>query len=358
MVFRSSEQLNYEYHKLSEPDAVRLIQLHPSPYLESPLQCELLSTTLTRCYNNLIDKYTALSYVWGDPQLSSKITVDGRTMLITASLASALRHLRDSTRKRIIWADAICINQRDTLERNQQVSQMNSVYFLAHHTIIYLGDSTPATDQILNDLRSRSLILATQRFSKPSAVRDELDKEMERAALESIFSRPWFKRVWVLQELVLSLDPWLQCGTSLARWHDFREYISSTGLAQGMEGARVASEMANLHLEYSKMRHETVHGYMREINPKDIAKQLLEILISRRAFGVQDPRDMIFAHLGLIDKRDPRSVLTVDYVKSKRTIYTQVANYLLDNLYNYSILSLAEGSGERDKDLPSWTPDW
>jgi hypothetical protein len=56
-----------------------------------------------------MDKYIALSYVWGDPALSRLIRVDGETMYITAPLDSALRHLRDTDRTRLVWADAICL---------------------------------------------------------------------------------------------------------------------------------------------------------------------------------------------------------------------------------------------------------
>jgi hypothetical protein len=99
----------YRYQTLIEPDAIRLIHLYPSPDLDSPLYCNLLSTSLTRCHNDLIDKYTALSYVWGDPTRSCLITVDGEAMYITASLFSALRYVRDRYRKRQVWADAICL---------------------------------------------------------------------------------------------------------------------------------------------------------------------------------------------------------------------------------------------------------
>jgi hypothetical protein len=92
----------YEYQKLTEPDAIRLIILEPSTDLGSPLQCALHSTSSSRCKRDLIDKYTALSYVWGDPGWTSLITVDGNAFNITASLDSVLRHLRDHTRKRHI----------------------------------------------------------------------------------------------------------------------------------------------------------------------------------------------------------------------------------------------------------------
>ena len=98
----------YQYQKLTEPDAIRLILLQPSEDLEAPLSCSLLHTSLSECHNNLIDKYTALSYVWGDPTLSQAVRVDDKAMHITQSLNSALVHLRHAHKSRLIWADAIC----------------------------------------------------------------------------------------------------------------------------------------------------------------------------------------------------------------------------------------------------------
>ena len=100
----------YQYQKLTEPDAIRLILIQPSEDLETPVSCSLLCTSLSECHNNVIDKYTALSYVWGNPARSQMVSVNGEAMYITQSLNSALRHLRDAHRSRLIWADAICIN--------------------------------------------------------------------------------------------------------------------------------------------------------------------------------------------------------------------------------------------------------
>jgi hypothetical protein len=135
-VVRSVTEASYQYQKLTEPDALRLVLLLPSPDLQSPLNCELLSTTLSNYENGLLDHYTALSYVWGDASRRVVIKVGGQTLSITESLETALRHLRDASRTRRIWADAIYINQEDFEERNQQVRQMASVYAVAQHTII------------------------------------------------------------------------------------------------------------------------------------------------------------------------------------------------------------------------------
>jgi len=75
---------------------------------------------------------------------------------VTASLEYALSHIRDKTCPLRVWADAVCINQTDVAERNQQVRQMASVYVVAHHTIIFLGPSNDQIDSAFDLLQSIS----------------------------------------------------------------------------------------------------------------------------------------------------------------------------------------------------------
>lgn len=227
----------YKYQKLTELDAIRLIVLEPATSLDDPLHCDLRTTSLSQCRNDLIEKYTALSYVWEAPNCTSLVTIDGKAFYITASLDSALRHLRDTTRKRQIWADAICINQNDIGERNQQVNQMGSVYATADHTVIYLGEGTAGTDRMLQNIHNEV----------PIPIRR---LESDASALEFLLMRPWFKRVWVLQELVLSRDPWIQCGAYLVRWNDFRQYLGQGELSQDIE--KLFYEMDNLRTEHAR----------------------------------------------------------------------------------------------------------
>lgn len=72
----------------------------------------------------MIEKYTALSYVWGDATKIFKMELEGCDFDITVNLDSALRHMRDSTRPLRVWADTICIDQKNDTEKGHQVAQM------------------------------------------------------------------------------------------------------------------------------------------------------------------------------------------------------------------------------------------
>lgn len=197
----------YIYSDITEPDTIRLIRLEPSPNLESELRCSLIQENIHHCQDDTDKHYTALSYVWGDASDRRHITIDGKSLSITASLHCALRHIRDPNHPSTIWADGVCINQASSLDRNSQVSMMGSIYKTAHRTLIFLGTSTPASDEIMAKICTKTFGLITLEFC-----------EMVET---HILSQPWFTRVWTLQELVLSKNPLLQKGTARISWKEF-----------------------------------------------------------------------------------------------------------------------------------------
>jgi predicted nucleic acid-binding protein len=82
---------------------IRLLYLLPSVNMEGDIQCEL-------AYQNLDDKspYSALSYVWGDPEAVEAITLNEKTAYVTRNLFAALRKLRHPTETAYLWVDALC----------------------------------------------------------------------------------------------------------------------------------------------------------------------------------------------------------------------------------------------------------
>jgi hypothetical protein len=356
----------YQYQKLTESDAIRLILLQPSTDLDSPLVCTLLYTSLTHCHNNLIDKYTALSYVWGDAARSRLIKVNNEAMYITASLDSALRHLRDRHRPRLVWADAICIDQDDPEERNQQVNQMGWVYRQANHTVIYLGEGTPETGLFLETLQSKSSVDWKPPHSKRGSierVRDVLGSEVEVAARAWIVGRPWFKRVWILQELVLSKDPWIQCVTSATRWTCLYSHVFDISLKRLLKPEeRIVHSMGRLHLQHRSV--EWAKNETAENETPRFAERLYDLLKSRKGFGVTDPRDMLFANLGLVGQAIEHEnkllhLIMVDYQKNEAKVYSDLARYFLESFDDFRIFALLDPDEKRcESEAPSWAPDW
>ncbi|KAK0708717.1 heterokaryon incompatibility, partial [Lasiosphaeris hirsuta] len=84
--------------------------------------------------------YEAISYAWGNVKSEEKIICNGRLLRITSSLAAALRRTRLRDRPRVLWADGICINQKDDSDKEQQVPLMAAIYSQAKQVLCWLGE--------------------------------------------------------------------------------------------------------------------------------------------------------------------------------------------------------------------------
>jgi hypothetical protein len=122
---------------------IRLIELLPADTLGSTLRCRIHNTSLDAEHEDRIS-FEALSYVWGERVGTRPIFCGDKSILVTPNCEAALRHLREELKSRLLWIDAICINQSQdkfaTQERNQQVKMMGEVYAIATKVLIWLGE--------------------------------------------------------------------------------------------------------------------------------------------------------------------------------------------------------------------------
>ncbi|RYC65257.1 hypothetical protein CHU98_g949 [Xylaria longipes] len=108
----------FTYSSQIEPDHIRLLLLQPAAPQDDGLVGFLQHISLSDHYHDLIDPYTALSYVWGEPTPADTILLDGEGVGITVNLGASLRDLRDTNRTHRAWADVLCIDQHNIPERN------------------------------------------------------------------------------------------------------------------------------------------------------------------------------------------------------------------------------------------------
>jgi hypothetical protein len=330
-----TEMESFSYKPLTEPDSFRLILLQPSLSHDAELHCSLLHSTLSLCDRDIIDQYTALSYVWGDPSNTGCIYIDGTPITITATLQAALRDLRDSSRVVRIWADALCIDQSNLTERASQVGLMAQIYATAQHTVIHLWPSTDAYGTVLRAVPSN-----TSGVVERSLTASDLVELAERSILKST----WFTRVWVFQELVLSRDPWVQCSTLRARWTNLCSILLNQAAGRPKTKEVIVLEDMN-----------KTRGPYRQ--------KMFNLLTSRRGLGATDPRDMIYAHMGTSsDLNELKRYVEVDYRKECTEVYEDTARYLLDSIGPLGPESFFSHADDREfskqKDLASWVPDW
>lgn len=367
----------YQYRPLIEVNGIRLFELQPATARSDLVKGRLLHTTLTECCDEVIDHFTALSYVWGDASDTITISVDRKPLSVTRTLESALRHVRDSKRMIRIWADAICINQKDNQERSRQVKLMGSIYQTANHTVIFLGEADEESNWVFKWI------------DRPAAF-SNTKHEFLRKTIDHFLTRPWFYRVWVFQELILSSDPRIQCGIRRCSWEAFYKFIkdyypiavpstsSKAALVQAMLQARSAAltksanidflalveRMQSARSQYQIKFYQTKFDLYRGTSPSAIEldrrptiSSFIDILAARRGFGVLDPRDMIFAHTGLVQDLQ---LGNANYSHSLAHIYELVARQHMTSMESYEIFSYVDSLElrERRQGLPSWVPDW
>lgn len=197
----------FQYKPLTEPDSIRLLILQPGSF-EQEIHCSLIRTTISHCDRDIVNHYIAISYVWGDPNEKRRVYVDGNPVLIGANLEAALRDIRDEVGTLRIWADALCVDQLNLEERSSQVGLMGKIYSTAQHTVIHLSHDDG--QKILEAIPGNTTGNTTP----------WVHEELLAAAENTLMKTSWFRRVWILQELVLSKNPWLQCGTVRAKWSE------------------------------------------------------------------------------------------------------------------------------------------
>lgn len=132
------------YRPLQNTNAFRLLILHQGSQGQ-PIHCSLEHDS---ALNPAL--YEALSYVWGDVSVREPIVLENGILFLTSNLFSTLEHVRYPHRDRVLWADAICIDQDSYSERSQQVLLMAKIYSNAYRVLLWLGresgDSVLAID--------------------------------------------------------------------------------------------------------------------------------------------------------------------------------------------------------------------
>ena len=169
--------------------------------------------------------YEALSYTWGDSRKECGISCGSESIAITTNLATALVQLRNTDQPRTLWIDQICINQNDVHERNKQVALMHEIYSKAENVVIWLGEEGPddgmAFGFVPHLLSYLPPLSAGHGATQQGLVaRQALPVVGSPAwiALSKIFSRPYFRRSWIIQEVALARHAVVHSGPYVINW--------------------------------------------------------------------------------------------------------------------------------------------
>lgn len=218
----------YPFRPIRSPHGIRILSLLPEEDSEAEIRCRLFQ--VDDCDSR---GYMALSYVWGSSEESNTlIYLDGPPFPVTPNLHAALKRFRHRNRRRMLWVDAICINQHDNNEKSHQVSRMKHIYQEASCVLMWLGpedqDSQIAMDWLC-DLDDAMLLTDEPGFP-PALIRpyQSIARAELSAALSKLLDRAYWSRLWILQEAVVGRHSLLCCGSCRVSWAPVAERFANT----------------------------------------------------------------------------------------------------------------------------------
>ena len=342
-------------------DEIRVLELEPCELFEDSLNCKIHQA---RFDDSLA--YTALSYTWGDPSVTSHLAVDGHDLQITKNLDSALRHLRQNKRYWLLWVDAVCVNQMDLKERSSQVQLMKTIYEKAHSVVAWLGseadNSNMALDKMMEITRwlddrkaalgSLSSVLSYISEEDVFGPPDKPNNFQEwTVALKRLFNRDWWFRMWVIQEATANSNTTLVSGSRAIPFDTVGAtalYLGHLFMRPGLEGLHAIGHGGGSRIfQFKALRH---------LPGRDFS--LLSLLAVTRKSEATDSRDKVFAMLPFATDVQP-GMLKPDYTMQVSEVYTNVAIWSVYTHQNLDFLGHCSHTNENpNPQHPSWLPDW
>lgn len=299
---------NDVYHSLMGTDEIRLLHLDSYDTVSQPLHGFLRPTRLSQRPD-----YVALSYTWadtkGDRTLCEKVFLGNAwtPFAITSNCAAALRRLRLRGGTRVVWIDAVCIDQTNIGERSHQVSMMRDIYSRAESVAIYLGgDMGQDVDTPAGRLMQR---LSDERFRAGKAVTDNWGGSFDYHGICDLFGQPYWSRIWVIQEVLLAKKANIILGDASISLHEFTNNFMKK-LPESI-GPLLPLWIYSL----GGSRSGDVDAF-------------INLLDKTSACRASDERDMVFALFGLVHGASLEG-LVADYSKTMTEVYTGLAAYFL-----------------------------
>ncbi|WZH47748.1 heterokaryon incompatibility protein-domain-containing protein [Fusarium acuminatum] len=359
--------------------------LHVQSGVSDPISIKLSNVNL-----NTEPVFWALSYVWGSWENPATVLINDTPFKVTRNLYNALDEYRrqfsdnGNATGALLWVDAICINQNDQHEKSIQVPRMSDIYGKCERVLAWLG---PVEAEDSDDVRR--LAEKLKQFESPtdtstgsfteddrinsfrlSAHSDEhaaIEVESIRRALRSIGHRPWFRRIWILQEAVLAQQqPLLLCGR-----HDlgyeifFKTWVLM--LDPSHDGQLLHTFMAEnpvrfkaIELAYKKILDERLKIRPGEVEhdfdqQRQCAVELLQLLNEATELEATVAHDRLYALLGLLSCDPLPRALLPDYTKPFEVLCHELVMFILAQTQDIRVLNL--GTLGNLTGVPSWTPD-
>ncbi|KAI0146295.1 heterokaryon incompatibility protein-domain-containing protein [Xylariaceae sp. FL1272] len=307
-------------------------------------------------------KYYALSYTWGDITDTVTLTVDDIPFQATRSLVAALKDARTRHANDFLWVLAICIDQSDIKEKNQQVPLMGHIFTQTHQAIIWLAPCDDKTTdkeigalfELIDSFAGYYTVPLTSGKSSPdslecvlficdrfktllSAVQEGQQKCIE-TFMEVLVNNKYWKRAWTLQEFILPENGYITCGVrtvlnlnSLASFVQFlaaeaSDYPSlpeheqlSSYTSEDYTTLTTLVDLARRSVPMMRCSYQSTH--FQQLSVYESVALILDSMLHREA---TDPRDIFYGLQGIYP-----APMVVDYGLRVKDVFTMAAQWML-----------------------------
>ena len=292
-------------------------------------------------------RYSALSYVWGEPTETAPIIVGGHTFFVTINPKAALLAFarRVGGGPLVLWVDSICINQADDQEKSHQVEIMGEIYRNASQTIAWLGSEKDDSKSAIKNLKWLAKYCKVQHLERidlkkfpknevehsaihsivePLDFGDNTNCSIPISPLQAFFDLPWWKRLWIIQEVSLATDVLLICGPHTVTMSEMN--LVTRILVLRLKAVRFTIEFYDLAKTVVSCDH-IINLY--RVGVGDEFSMLMAMDTARR-LGVEcsSPRDYVYGMLGMANDAVAKTT-EISYDKTTETVFIEVAKLFL-----------------------------
>ncbi|KAI0132894.1 heterokaryon incompatibility protein-domain-containing protein [Xylariales sp. AK1849] len=356
--------VDYAYEALPDGDCIRIFALEPGRF-DDDVVIHLKTWPFSEGTSL---EYEAISYTWGSDADKTFVYAGYSLTTITVpqNLDVVLRYLRHETKPRHLWADSICINQKNDVEKGPQVAMMSRIFGVATRVLFWLGpeDATSSLAMdLMRNIGSQTVVnwpvvdptLPRLAIRPAPSARDpdwgDEGKDIsltkyEAIAISELTSRAWFKRLWIRQEIFCASDQSIIiCGDSQIPWTTFRYALTVLWRKSFAPGtpASVVERFGQFESDILGLCYHQKHS-------------LSQLRARYGTAECKDPRDRIYAVLSQIIPDTLARQIRPNYTISMAEVYEDAAFRYLNIVGDRNILEACRW--HPDSELPSWVPDW
>ncbi|KAF7898615.1 hypothetical protein EAF00_005061 [Botryotinia globosa] len=236
---------------------------------------------------------------------------------------------------------------------------MADVYKKAKMGVSWLGEKSDDSSLAFRMIqRWASFLTDPQSEGCPCAfledkLQDEIFMPRSVTALKNMLQRPYWKRVWIQQEVALPPIVTIVVGDFGRTMLHFLQYDEQECWRSSDLDLMptVVETVPLIQLDFYRMSESV--DYERDETPNLLHYLYLSIILEST-----DPRDRIYALLGLPHFEKYQSVFRPSYTKSTSQVFSEAARIMIEEEKSLVPIAVACRLYCTDISLPSWVPDW